>query len=462
MRKLVARGGDGIRDIVRRLLGGNEGNQERALIFLDAASLRNPRAASPFQDELGGLLTAPNYMIRDTARMIRERLGLRHLLSTPSPPAPLPAIYQLSLPPGGFGPFMPLAEAPATDAMPDAWDSLDLVRPFDLQLGFIAEEADLPEENVCYRAAQFVRQLASSEQLSAQHERNLRSNLSEIGLRFPFWRPRATHARRATYRVVAELVDAGRLRTGNLRKLEPVLRFYDPFMLLVKPVPRPQEVPPMSMDERSASRNKVWVERVEEALDLAARRTSDRRVVLAEETTFKNLDWGNPTEKRLSAVLPSSEIHRNEDDHEALFHKAVNRLYAEYPNLAMAPATDRPVLRHSAYGYESPGEHWLALNPLIGQQLGWIPTNDGLFGWADDMGRPMVETVWWTDGSLVSTHPLGNHAVGEGWLVLATEEAFKQIIDAYGPSKRILVAERRWTNEAREELSASTVREESL
>jgi hypothetical protein len=74
----------------------------------------------------------------------------------------------------------------------------------------------------------------------------------------------------------------------------------------------------------------------------------------------------------------------------------------------------------------------------------------------------MVESVWWADGSLERTYPLGNHAVGEGWLVLATGKALEQIVDAYRPLKRILVAERRWTNEAREQVSASRVSEESL
>ena len=334
--------------------------------------------------------------------------------------------------------------------------------PFDLQLGIVAEEARIPKENACYRAAQFMNQQATDVLFTSQYEREMRNNLSEVGLRFPNRRPRATLARRAMSKVIAELVDAGRLHDNNLRRLETILRFYDPFMLLVEPAPRPEYVPLVSTDERGDSRNKAWVERVEEALNLSVRKTFGDRVVLAEETTLKKLDWGGPTEERVSAVLPLSEVSRSENDRDVPFHEVVNELYTEYSDIALSSAAGQLVVRHSEYGYESPGEHWLALNPSVGRQLGWTPTDTGLFGWADSEGKTVVESVWWTDGLSSRTYPLGDYTVGDGWLVLATEEALTLISEAYGALARILVTKRSWTNEAREELSASSRREEDL
>jgi hypothetical protein len=74
----------------------------------------------------------------------------------------------------------------------------------------------------------------------------------------------------------------------------------------------------------------------------------------------------------------------------------------------------------------------------------------------------MVESVWWADGGLARTYPLSNEAVGEGWLVLATEEALEQISGAYGTLRRVLMAERKRTDEAQGELSSSELREEGL
>lgn len=176
---------------------------------------------------------------------------------------------------------------------------------------------------------------------------------------------------------------------------------------------------------------------------------------------LKKLDWGGPTEDRWSAVLPLSRTSRSGGEQDALFNKAVNELYTEYP-ISVSAATDRLVIRHLGHGYESPGERWLALNPSVGWQLGWTPTDTGLFGWKNDEGETVVESVWWADGLLARTYPLGDYAVGDGWLVLATDEALARIGEAYGALARVLVAERSWTTEEREELSASSRREEGL
>lgn len=83
----------------------------------------------PFQDELCGLLDSPSYAIREIARAVGERLGLWHTLPMVPTSAPLPAFYRLSLPPSNFRLHTSSAEASETEALPDAWDSLELVRP---------------------------------------------------------------------------------------------------------------------------------------------------------------------------------------------------------------------------------------------------------------------------------------------------------------------------------------------
>ena len=105
---------------------------------------------------------------------------------------------------------------------------------------------------------------------------------------------------------------------------------------------------------------------------LACSKTDDGLIVLAEETTLttlKWLEWATPTEVRRSVVVQSRTLYS--EDTTAFFSKTVNRLVSEYPFLRAATATPPLVVRHSDYGYDSPGKNWLALNPTIGSRLGW-------------------------------------------------------------------------------------------
>ncbi len=86
------------------------------------------------------------------------------------------------------------------------------------------------------------------------------------------------------------------------------------------------------------------------------------------------------------------------------------------------------VIHHTGIVYDSPGDSWLALNPAIGEQLGWTLSEQGLFAWVDDNGDVMVESLWWVDGALAQCRRTASREeVGEGWLVLASEEAAKQL-----------------------------------
>ena len=85
------------------------------------------------------------------------------------------------------------------------------------------------------------------------------------------------------------------------------------------------------------------------------------------------------------------------------------------------------VLRHTAFGYESPGENWLALHPALGYEMGWTPANEGLFAWVDGTGAKMVESVWWLDGHLQHRPPHLDDEVGEGWSVIASSQAWQAL-----------------------------------
>ena len=71
----------------------------------------------------------------------------------------------------------------------------------------------------------------------------------------------------------------------------------------------------------------------------------------------------------------------------------------------------------------------------------------------------MVESIWWKDG------PMGWHSshdhdeTGEGWLVVASQEAFSQIRNQYPFLKRQVMVERECYSEDRQSLRRYILRE---
>ena len=201
-----------------------------------------------FTYQIADLSQSPNYAIRRTARMVIERISCKLndecSVPTSSNTLSLPLIYWLSIP---FVTQIPPAELEIIDGepLPDSYDSIEIIRPFDVQIDFIAREAKLPTINMCYRVVQIMRQLAPQESWSAQGEKDLRMILSSARMKYSFRRPRATIARRAMYHVIAELIDAGLLGPENLSRLDTVLRFYDPTMVMAEPTRRPIHISPI-------------------------------------------------------------------------------------------------------------------------------------------------------------------------------------------------------------------------
>jgi hypothetical protein len=185
-------------------------------------------------------------------------------------------------------------------------------------------------------------------------------------------------------------------------------------------------------------------------LDLVETHTDDGRVILAEETKLKSLDFGAPTEQRRSVIQPS-EHRLGEQRADEVFLRLVNRLHDEYPTLLNSRDEQSLIVRHAAFAkYLSPGENWLALNPAVGCRFGWSVGVIGLFRWEDEAGRTAVESVWWQDSNPNHSSLEIRSEVGEGWLVLATKRAFSQISEAVGPLKRSVLVTRQRTEESGE------------
>jgi hypothetical protein len=94
------------------------------------------------------------------------------------------------------------------------------------------------------------------------------------------------------------------------------------------------------------------------------------------------------------------------------------------------------VVRNVPFHLEWSGGEWLALNPWVGEELGWSIADQGWFRWRGPDGRTMVETIHWVDGS-IDLSPFADAEVGEGCMVLMSPDAAKQIVERFGAVTRV-------------------------
>jgi hypothetical protein len=414
--ELLLRESTSVVEALLELLDTSESRQEHILPILEAIARERPDIVDRFHPAILRLASSPNYAVRMAAQRLCECLGW----SPPPLPSrpPLPVIYDLSLPP--VRPDLVVNRDPRSELpLPDTTDPAELVSPFTLQLDAIAELARLPKVNLYHRAVQIMRELDPRESWTAAAEGQLRAILDSAGLRFGFRRPRAVLARRAMFHIILELFDAGKLTTAQVADLEPILTFCDPQLLVIAPNPRPPEIPPLPKRERYSERHEQWIERIDEGRSFLRTATDDGRVVLAEYTVLKLLEWEEPTEKRFAvggSLAPSAAA----DPTDGLFYNVLPSLVEHYLTIGVTGNPPPLIIRNHAFMYDTLGTEWIALNPVVATQLGWTLKETGLFAWCNERGEVMVETVWWADGSLHHHPPEFDDEVGEGWLVLAS------------------------------------------
>jgi hypothetical protein len=433
-----------VREMTGELLAGQEVVQENLLIILESVSAHAPNSLLPLAQQIAALQQSPNYVVRASTRAICQCLGNDSNVGESIHLPTISAIYTLKLPSHGRWSLVGYGEIVGHEPAPDTQDPVEIVRPFDIVLSFVAQEAGFEHINVCYRAVQIMNQLAPYESWAAQGEIKLRGYLQAAGLKYPFSRPRTELARRALFHMIMELVDTGVFDTANLRHLEQVLRFYDPGMLLIQPTRRPPYILPIiERDHYNKVNEHEWLDQVDEAINLVSSQTTDGHIILAEETHLQFVHGTMFEELRQSTICSIATakppVHESWD---RFFHTVLKCFISEYEDLQ---TNNRPIpliLRHAAYGYDSPGEGWLALNPVVGRQLGWHCSEDGLFRWLDANDNIMVESVWWKDGPVGLYDSYSHDECGEGWIVVANQEAITQI-SSYQPfMKRQVMVER--------------------
>lgn len=181
----------------------------------------------------------------------------------------------------------------------------------------------------------------------------------------------------------------------------------DPVRLTLRPSARPVEIPAAAYGENTHPSTNQWLALIDTALEDAPESVRGLHV-LAEETTLRRLAWDLPGQHHYQVIGPRGLAAWMDGV------VAVDSLSADdYADFSPGGEehTKLIVQSHQATGQFS----WLAVNPEIARNLGWVPS-DRFFGWDGSDGTPMVHSVWWQDGSLRQKPPsFETRSERDGW-----------------------------------------------
>ncbi|MEX2392436.1 MAG: hypothetical protein WD904_12670 [Dehalococcoidia bacterium] len=417
------------------------------------AATESEAALEPFREKLLDLSNSSDAGIRMMAIEACRRLGTAaQLISEVA--SPLPAIYDLSLP--TLPDAARLDTLPPGASLPDSDNPREFASAWGVWCRAISDMAGVPLDNLMRRVYQLMAEVDPRQGWTSSAEDELRRQLDSQGLELPYRRPRAAISRRAVLRALAELLDARQISDERITIILQVVRIVDLALLFTEPSTRPPEVASSRGAESFSRSDSAWLDAVSGAGTDALLSFRERKV-LAERSILQRLHWGRPTETRLSVVR-----RRQDDvDPQEFFELVQNRVVADYRQCD-GSAVDGPLItKNFAYGFDSAADDWLAINPDIARRLGWQLAAEGLFRWVNDSGETMVESLWWMDG-ILGLQPYADDEVGEGWLVTASEDAWRQLTQEWDSEPlRTVTVVRSYSDEVGYELESRSTTEEA-
>lgn len=416
-------------------LKGHDQLINQALKVLDAVSLQNPLAVIAFQDQMQTLRLSENFVIRHTANEILNRLTGQHTCP-PRNEGNISGAYTIHLP--------EMALYKTSDAIKKAsnpvllGDPALVLHPLDIEARTLARMMGVADTNVLYRAAQKFSELKLQRTWfvndSTFETDDLAQFLDKVDLRFEHNKLKISPARIAVAHIAAELYDAGNISEEDWPLVASVFRNYDPHFYFRRPTLRPACIERIGGLDYSHQRYvKVpdrWIDSSKQSLSLLSKRSSDGRIILGEWTKLKRLEEAWPSEERMSLmrVTKTSELWDGlgPDSEGNPFAWVKGAHITDYWELTDFLGSEL-VIAHNGYKYQTPGANWLGFNPRIGYEMDWHPSDNGWFRWVDRQNRIVVESIWWQDGPLNLSSLYDHVEVGNGWLVLITEEGYQQL-----------------------------------
>jgi len=362
---------------------------------------------SHFVQQLQNLSSSSNFMLRTEAEQLLEKISI---LIPGSKVTSLPKFYKPEQ----------RMEDPKRGAL---YDVYDMVGTYRQELKKLEKLSGILEKTLALRMYEFMLEANKSEDNGPEFKNNLTTYLGDIRLSYSHLKPRVLIARRAFQRLLAELVDCGVIDQQVGQRI--FLGRLNPGEIVIEDL-KPEFVQRLAENGHSI-RNKDWTKNLEgnEALKPKKFKEVGGLQVIGEYTIQRNLNWGRPTQRFMSQLketkektsgwnifgfvwnLPADTYHSWKIGNEEIL---VNRLHL----LSLTDHNMAPI----------------AINPVLARHLNWLPQTKKMFAWMNKKGDTLVETRYWKEGNMDMKAPHLYSETSEGWYVLASEEALRQIRSA--------------------------------
>lgn len=233
--------------------------------------------------------------------------------------------------------------------------------------------------------------------------------------------PRVIVGREAAVRVLGRRSLSGQAPFGAEQSYDYLYPIYDPKLELLQPIERPVELHAMEWRLLDDQGN-AWL-RGENADSWSDYPESINGLhIIGERTLFIRPDWEWPREERRRGVVVGpcdSAITQKclRTNFEVTFE---NYLRGE------GQGNEQLIVLNSERQLVGLAYQWAAINSSFARSLGWHPSDDEPFEWVDSSGNLMVKSVCWRDGWTL-LEPPRFEPLGEGWLVLSTEQGIRSI-----------------------------------
>ncbi|WP_022826295.1 ATP-binding protein [Hymenobacter norwichensis] len=395
-------------EAVQHLHSLSTGSEPKAELFLEVL-LRVPTRVAATYAEFTPVLTtlavARNYQLRQAARQLLKAMG-----------APLPAIAAKPLP----ATYRLQFAEPGPSTLKGK-DVSHLVRPYEDALAQLANQASLRPAALYHRASIIMAELDDPARWTDEYQQTLGIQLRSTRLKYKLTWPRVATARRALLHVVTELLDAGVVPLAAETVPELLLPDYQAYAF--SQVPKPACVQSLQR-EYYGHLAKEWVSQVADAEQLRVTSLPVYRpswLVIGEATYLHSLDWNAATEEYQCQLTAEKES----DEELISLNLVFNCPTDVYHDLQ--PRTGALIIGRAQVNIFTRQSAWLAFNPALAKALGWQPSPDKLFGWQNQDGELLVESVYWISGNVAMPPPHTKSEAGEGWLVVASAKALSQL-----------------------------------